>query len=225
MEGRNKTSFVLYTESLNVLDVLTDEQSGRLFRAIREYIKNGTLPEDQIIRVAFSNIKDYLDKDAAKYQKICQRNRDNGILGGRPPKKPKEETQINPNKPSGFLGNPKNLESESDSDSDSESVSESDIGIVAEKPQQKKRTRFTPPTVEQVYEYCQERQNTVDPERFVNFYESKGWLVGKSKMKDWKAAVRSWERNSEQRQHTDPLTEKLERLKTFGGGDFFDFNQ
>ena len=58
-----------------------------------------------------------------------------------------------------------------------------------------KSTRFTPPTVEKVREYCKERNNTVDPETFVNFYESKGWCVGKNKMKDWKACVRTWERN------------------------------
>lgn len=54
--------------------------------------------------------------------------------------------------------------------------------------------RFTPPTQEQVFEYMQERDfaHRKESEAFVNFYESKGWLVGKSKMKDWKAAVRNW---------------------------------
>lgn len=55
--------------------------------------------------------------------------------------------------------------------------------------------RFEPPTLKQVEEYCQERDNSVDAERFIDFYESKGWMVGKNKMKDWKAAVRNWERN------------------------------
>lgn len=58
--------------------------------------------------------------------------------------------------------------------------------------------RFTPPTYEQVSTYCKERNNTVDAERFYDFYESKGWMVGKNKMKDWKAAVRNWERSSKQ---------------------------
>ena len=55
--------------------------------------------------------------------------------------------------------------------------------------------RFTPPTIEEVKAYCTERQNTVDPVSFINFYESKGWMIGKNKMKDWKAAVRTWERS------------------------------
>ena len=56
--------------------------------------------------------------------------------------------------------------------------------------------RFIPPTVDMVSEYCLERNNSVDPEEFVDFYTSKGWLIGKNKMKDWKAAVRTWERSS-----------------------------
>ena len=57
------------------------------------------------------------------------------------------------------------------------------------------RKRFKPPTVEEVKEYCKERQNNVDAERFVDYYTANDWKVGRNKMKDWKAAVRTWERN------------------------------
>ena len=53
---------------------------------------------------------------------------------------------------------------------------------------------FTPPTVEEVTAYCKERGNKVDAEQFIAFYTSKGWMVGKNKMKDWKACIRTWER-------------------------------
>ena len=56
--------------------------------------------------------------------------------------------------------------------------------------------RFTPPTVEDVRSYCSERKNNVDAQRFVDHYTAVGWKVGKNPMKDWKAAVRTWERNS-----------------------------
>ena len=56
------------------------------------------------------------------------------------------------------------------------------------------RARFTPPTVEQVSEYIREKEYSVDAERFVDYYTSNGWMVGKNKMKDWKAAVRTWNR-------------------------------
>lgn len=54
--------------------------------------------------------------------------------------------------------------------------------------------RFTPPTVKEVAAYCEERGNNISPEAFIDYYSSKGWMVGKNKMKDWKAAVRNWER-------------------------------
>ena len=56
------------------------------------------------------------------------------------------------------------------------------------------KKRFTKPTLDEVRAYCQERNNKVDPESFIDFYESKGWKIGKDTMKDWKAAVRTWER-------------------------------
>lgn len=59
----------------------------------------------------------------------------------------------------------------------------------------KPRKRFTPPSVDEVAAYCRERRNAVDAKRFVDFYASKGWKVGNAGMKDWRAAVRNWERS------------------------------
>lgn len=59
----------------------------------------------------------------------------------------------------------------------------------------KKAKVFTPPTLEEVASYCQERENNIDPQSWIDFYTSNGWKVGKNAMKDWKAAVRTWERN------------------------------
>ena len=64
---------------------------------------------------------------------------------------------------------------------------------------------FTPPSIDEVSAYCTERNNGIDPQHFVDFYEAKGWMVGKNKMKDWKAAVRTWEGrqgNGYSKQHT-----------------------
>lgn len=57
--------------------------------------------------------------------------------------------------------------------------------------------RFIPPDVEEVEAYCRERNNHIDAQRFVDFYASKGWKVGKEPMKDWQAAVRTWERRND----------------------------
>lgn len=60
------------------------------------------------------------------------------------------------------------------------------------------KERFKKPKIKEIEEYCEERQNGIDAERFYNFYESKGWMVGKNKMKDWKACIRTWERKNNQ---------------------------
>ena len=61
----------------------------------------------------------------------------------------------------------------------------------------RKRERFTPPTVEEVRELCQRRGYTFDPEAFVAFYESKGWMVGRNPMKSWPAACSTWQKREE----------------------------
>lgn len=55
---------------------------------------------------------------------------------------------------------------------------------------------FSPPSLEEVQAYCRERNNQVDPQLFIDHYTSNGWVVGKAKMKDWRAAVRTWEKNN-----------------------------
>lgn len=65
-----------------------------------------------------------------------------------------------------------------------------------------KRKRFVKPTVEDIRAYCSERKNNVNPERFYNYYESNGWMVGKNKMKNWKAAVLTWEGNQNKGNYT-----------------------
>jgi hypothetical protein len=73
-------------------------------------------------------------------------------------------------------------------------------------------TRTVPPTLDEVRAYCAERNNNVDPEKWYDHYSSNGWMVGRTKMKDWKAAVRTWERNEYDRQRSAP--------KQSGGIDF-----
>lgn len=60
----------------------------------------------------------------------------------------------------------------------------------------KKKGLFIKPSVEDVAAYCRERGNSVDPESFYDFYQSKGWRIGKEQMRDWKAAVRTWEKRN-----------------------------
>ena len=66
------------------------------------------------------------------------------------------------------------------------------------------KVRFKKPTIDEVKNYCVLRKNNIDAEAFIDFYESKNWFVGKNKMKDWKACVRTWERRE-----TKTTTSKL----------------
>ena len=69
--------------------------------------------------------------------------------------------------------------------------------ITVKEPLKENSTRFIPPTIEEVSLYCKERKNSVNPESWMNHYQSNGWMVGKNKMKDWRAAVRTWEKKEE----------------------------
>jgi len=71
---------------------------------------------------------------------------------------------------------------------------EIDKDIDIEKESKGKSKRFSPPSINEIQDYCEKRNNNVDASTFFDFYESKGWYVGKNKMKDWKAAVRTWEK-------------------------------
>jgi hypothetical protein len=58
------------------------------------------------------------------------------------------------------------------------------------------KAKFQPPSLQDVSDFCKERGNDVDPERWMDHYTSNGWMVGKNRMKDWRAAVRTWEKNT-----------------------------
>jgi predicted phage replisome organizer len=76
---------------------------------------------------------------------------------------------------------------------------EKEIEIDKEKENKKKCSplkRFAPPSLDEVQAYCSERKNGIDSQSFIDFYASKGWMVGKTKMQDWKAAIRTWESRS-----------------------------
>lgn len=98
-----------------------------------------------------------------------------------------------------------------------EEEKEKDIDIEhKEKINKKEKTtasRFVRPSEEEVRAYCIERKNNVDPEQFIAFYESNGWKVGRNPMKDWKAAVRTWEkREREEHKHAETEHERTLRL-------------
>lgn len=83
----------------------------------------------------------------------------------------------------------------------------------------RERKRFTPPKLEEVEAYCRERQNGIDAAKFVDYYEAVGWKVGKQPMKDWKAAVRTWERRDASNASSQAKKEETYRAPVFVGYD------
>ena len=86
-----------------------------------------------------------------------------------------------------------------------------------------KRKRFEKPTLSQITQYCLERNNNVNAEQFYDYYESNGWKVGKNAMKDWKACVRTWERNGydkpikKKNNKHDALNDMRDLMNEYGG--------
>jgi hypothetical protein len=198
-----RKSFIIHKDSLSILDDLTDEQAGKLFKAIKSYHDNTEYQVDNLIKIAMSPFKNQFDRDAGKYTDTVERNRINGLKGGRPRSEPNPSK---PKEPTGLIENPtKPKKADSDSKSGNDSGSESD---------NKKTGRFTPPSLQEVVDYCKERSNNVDPNNFIDHYESNGWVRGKTKIKDWKACVRTWEKNSQQ-----PTAQQQERKKPRGFGE------
>ena len=110
-----KSSFILHLDSLQILNELSNEQTGELFRAIYEYQATGKEPHDFWLKIAFAPFKAQFERDLVKYQTICDRNKKNAVKGGRPKK------QNNRKNPVGLFGSdlhPENLDSDSDSDSE-----------------------------------------------------------------------------------------------------------
>lgn len=184
-----KDSFILYTSFYEPLKTLTNEQLGRLFRAIFEFNLNDKEDVDVDIQIAFAFIKNQLLIDSEKYEDVKKRKAEAGRIGMQSRwNKKKSITEDNKN------NNVINVITDVTKITDNDNVNDND-NVIKEK-KIKKRKVFQKPTIEEIQQYCTDRKNNVDAERFYDFYESKGWKVGKEPMKDWKACVRTWEKNS-----------------------------
>ena len=176
----------MYTDYQEHIKLLNMEQRGYLLTAIMSYASEGTMPNmDGMTQMAFSFIKAQMDRDNEKYEKTVEKRREAGKLGGRPtkPKGLDEEAK----KANGF-SEKQGKAKKPDTDTVTDTVTDTEI-------HKESIGRFAPPTSQDVSEFCKEKGiDNFDVERFIDFYTSKGWMVGKNKMKDWRAAVRNWVR-------------------------------
>ena len=162
------------------------EQRGELFTAILCYAAGEpVLDLDAAADMAFSFIRERMDRDNAAYMEKVEKRREAGKLGGRPKANGFSEKQEKAKKANGF----------SEKQNNPDTVPVTDTVSVFEKESKEKSMRFSPPTRQNVAEYCAEKgYSGFDVERFLDYYTSNGWMVGKNKMRDWKAAVRNWAR-------------------------------
>lgn len=165
-----RDSIMLYRSQCDALRHLPAEQFKAVLTAIWDYGMDDKEPEGDPFSIAMVGMmKPLIDKNNQNYI--------NGKRGGK--KANRNEPSANRNEPS---DNPKEKGKRINIKEDiSKDIS--------------KKSGFQPPTLTEVENYITEQGYNVDAQRFVDFYESKGWYVGKNKMKDWKAAVRSWGRS------------------------------
>lgn len=172
-----------YYDWIEQTAALSDAERGRLFTAILEYGRSGLEPKlDGRESILFPVFKATLDRDNKKAKTLSE----NGSKGGRPKK-------ANESKGKQIKANESKRKPTKDKDKDKDKEEEKECYPPTPLSGAHTPKRFTPPTVAEVEAYCRERGNRVDANRFVDFYTGKGWMIGKSPMKDWKAAVRTWE--------------------------------
>jgi hypothetical protein len=183
-----RDGFVFYRSFYEAINELPDENFKKVVCAICRYALYGDEP------LELSMIEKSLFLLIKPQIDANERRRQNGCKGGAPrgnqnaQQKQPETTEVEQNQPT----------------------------IVIEQPTL--RNFFEKPTIAEIKAYCDERKNGVDANMFFDFYEAKGWQIGKEKMKDWKAAVRTWEKrkntnnNGTEREKIARADEFTERL-------------
>jgi hypothetical protein len=179
--ANDKKSFLLYCDIIHTVEQLTDEQAGNLFKHILRYVNDQDPQSDSVItKIAFEPIRQALKRDLEKYESIRKRNSDNARM------------RWDATASSGIPNDTKNA------DSDIDIVIDSDKDIKV------KKDVFIKPSIVEIKTYMTEIGMADVSEKWFDYYESNGWLVGKNKMKNWRAAVRTWKNNNLSNNTTTP---------------------
>lgn len=168
------SGFICHDDYLLKTVKLTDEEVGRLFRALMHYHATGEItPLEGRESIAFDFVREDIDRTEAAYKAKCEKNRNNR-LAALNNERQHSSTDVNVR---------------SQKEKEKEKEKEKNKSVIPLK-------RFTPPTVDDVALYCRERGNSIDPQYFIDYYAARGWeLKPGQKVKDWKACVRTWEQH------------------------------
>ena len=212
-----KDTFIFRKENRLSIDRMDDADAGALLKAIMAHADGEAVDLDDCpaaVQLLFPLIAAQIDRADAAYEETCQKRAEAGRQGGRPKKanafdeKQKKQMLFEESKKS------KSKHSEPEPEPDNEpDIKENPLKGVKEK-----RERLSPPTVEEVRAYCEEKGLKVDAERFVSFYESKGWMVGKNKMVSWHSALSGWA--SRDKRELPPNKDGPDSLSVLEGLDY-----
>lgn len=194
-----RDTFIFYRSFKESMSDLSDKDKLIMYEAISDYSLD--LKEPKLTgfpKALFSLIRPILDANIQRWK--------NGRKGGAPignlnakkttekqPRNDRKTTEKQPNKDKDVNKDKKyNIKNVNIEDKSSNNGAD-------------KSTRFVPPTLSEVQEYIQKNNYSVDALTFIDFYTSKGWMVGSNKMKDWKAAVRTWQRKQRNTGNTSDI--------------------
>lgn len=181
--------FSAYFSYLEAIEPLDDAERGRLFTGLLLYASTGELPDlTGNERFIFPSMRAQIDRDVEKYIKKCERYTRNAAKRWNEENMPTDAMAYN-----GIQSHTiASKEKEKDKEKEKEKKKDKSDSV-----HKTRSPRFVPPTIEEVEAYVAERNSPVIPQVFIDFYQQKNWMVGRTKMVDWKAACRNaetWER-------------------------------
>jgi hypothetical protein len=204
--AENKNSFILYTDLISTVSILSDTDAGKLFKTILQYVNDqNPEPTDMVTKIAFEPVKQQLKRDLRKWEDKQQKRSEAGKKGAAAKwhSKAEVETELQSMANDGKRINGIAKMAVNDNVTVNDSVN---VSVIRE------NRRFTPPTREEVVNHMATKLDDFtaqgQADKFINFYESNGWKVGKNPMKKWKAAASNWVANMKNFERLDPKLQK-----------------
>lgn len=202
MEESERSSFTFYLSFEKAISKLDDNNQLIVYRAISRYSLFGEIPQvDGFAAIAWELIKPILDKSRIRSingAKAKGKSKPNLVGNQNAVSKNGAKTKLKQSK--NEAKTKRDRDKDRDKDRDRINIEDKSSNNGADK-----STRFVPPTLTEVQDYIQKNSYSVDASTFIDFYTSKGWMVGSNKMKDWKAAVRTWQRKQKSTGNTSDI--------------------
>ena len=203
-----RDSIVFYDNWGRLLLDLPESQRLELIDMVFNYSFNDIEREsdDTTVNAIFNMIREKLDEDADKYEAAKHRK----SYGGKKGMESRWHNKVITN--DNYVITRHNIVKDSitpitDTVTDTVTVTDIEKESIKEKDNTVIRRRFAPPSLQEVTDYVNSKGYSVDPQAFIDFYESKGWMIGKNKMKSWQSAVGTWERRQKKDRKPNPFKE------------------